>query len=338
MTDESTQLPFLITLGEQLAERAERDEAEQERGGRFRRWSGGRARRSEMRGGRTLALGGTVAAAVAVTAVLALTVDFGGGDGRGGRVVAPTPATAHAVLLDAARTAQAQPDAMPGPDQLFFVHSLTTRLQSGRPPTAANTDAITFDRRVWTSPTQPGRLFETAVTRTPLAGGRAEQLGNPDVPQGVEATGGYQLGALRLTRGELLRFPTDPAAIVARMREAQPGATTADLFAGLGDALREAPAPPALRAGLYQALAQLPGVHLVDATTDPRGRPAATVGFDNRDGTRSELFLDPDTAEMLAERETLTDPSLQHLSLPAGTTVSSTVYLRRAAVDSVSDQ
>jgi hypothetical protein len=32
------------------------------------------------------------------------------------------------------------------------------------------------------------------------------------------------------------------------------------------------------------------------------------------------------------------DPSILHRELPAGTTISSTVYLRRAAVDSVSDQ
>jgi hypothetical protein len=337
MTDDTNEIPFLITLGEQLAERAARDEEAQARGGRFRRWRGERSRRTELRGGRRLALGGTVVTAAVVTVAIALSVDFGGGD-HGGRVVAPSPATAHAVLLDLARAAQAQPDAMPGPRQLFFVHSLTTRLQSGRPPTVANTDVLTYDRRVWTSPTQAGRLYETAITRQPLLGGRKVQLGNPDAPQHLEPTGGYLIGRVRLSRRELLAFPTDPDAIVARMRAAEPGATSADLFDGIAGALREAPAPPKLRAGLFGALARVPGVRLIGATHDPRGRVAVAIGLDAGGGTRTELFLNPKTGELLAERVIITEPPAGRSALPAGTTLTSTVYLRRVPVDSITDQ
>jgi hypothetical protein len=337
--DDTTQLPFLINLGEQFRERAARDEEEMGRGRRFWRRPRGGERRELRRP--ALAFGGTIGVAAAAAVAIALSVDFGDDGDSGNRVVAPTPATAHAVLVDLARRARAQPNAMPAAGQLFYVRSLSTRLQGGKPPSVQTTEVVTFDRRVWSSPTQAGRLYETAITSRPLAGGRTTRMGNPDAPEATEATGGYTIGRIRLTRAQLLRFPTAPATIVARMRAAQPGAGTADLFDGIGDALREAPAPPALRAGLYRALASLPGVELLGRTHDSRGRAAVAVGLDDAGGaTRSDLLLDPRTAEMLAERETLIDPaaSRQYSFLPKGTIVTSTVYLRRAAVDSVSDQ
>lgn len=340
--DDSTQLPFLINLGEQFRERAARDEAAIGRGRRFwRRRRGTERHESRLRRRPLLAIGGTVGLAAAAAVAIALSVDFGDGGDGGSPVVTPTPATAQAVLVDLARRARAQPDAMPAPGQLFYVRSLTTRLQGGKPASAATTEVVTFDRRVWSSPTEPGRLYETAITSQPLTGGKVTRMGNPDAPQATAATGGYTIGRIRLTRAQLLRFPTAPAAIVARMRHAQPHARTADLFEGIGDALREAPAPPALRAGLYRALASLPGVQLLGRTHDGRGRAAVAIGLDGADGsTRTDLLLDPRTAEMLAERETLIDPTASRVYgfLPKGTVVTSTVYLRRAAVDTVSDQ
>ncbi|HEY6761851.1 MAG TPA: CU044_5270 family protein [Baekduia sp.] len=337
MNDESPEIPFLITLGEQLAERAERDEEAVARGSRFRRPRRGGARTELRARRRVLAFGGGRAAGL-VAVLLALTVSFGGGDG-GGRVVAPTPATAQAVLLDLARAARSQPDGMPGPEQYFFVRSLTTRLQSGRPPTARNTSVVTYDRRLWTSPTAPGRLYETPITTQPLLGGKVTQMRSPQAPQRLPELDGYRVGHVKLTRGELLTFPASPRAIVARMRKAAPRATTAQLFDGITGSLREQPAPPALRAALLKALADLPGVRLIGATKDPRGRRAVAIGLQGDGGTRTELFLDPKTSDLLAEREVLTDPDAhEHSPLPAGTTLSSTVYLRRAPVDSVADQ
>lgn len=339
--DDQTQLPFLINLGEQFRERAARDEAAIGRGRRFWRRRGGSGERRDTR--RTaLALGGTTLIAAGAAVAIALSVDFGDGGDSGSPVVAPTPATAHAVLTDLARRARAQPNAMPGPDQLFYVHSLTTRLQgSGKASNLRNAEVITFDRRIWSSPTQPGRTWETAIATRPLIGGRTTRLANPNAPQASDPTGGYTIGAIRLTREQLLRFPTDPAQIVARMRRAEPRVGTAGLFAGLGNALREAPAPPELRAGLYRALARLQGVKLLGRTRDARGRAAVAIGLDSADRTtRTDLLLDPRTAEMLAERETLIDPaqSAAYAFLPKGTVLTSTVYLRRAAVDTVSDQ
>ena len=76
---------------------------------------------------------------------------------------------------------------MPAPGQLFFVRSLTTRLQGGKPASAATTDVVTLDRRVWSSPTAQGRLYETAITSQPLTGGRVTRMGNPDAPQATAA-------------------------------------------------------------------------------------------------------------------------------------------------------
>lgn len=331
MTDDTTQLPFLITLGEQLAERAARDEERQERRGRLGRWAD--RRRREMRA-RSLALGGAGVIALAAAAV-ALTTDLGG---DGGPVVTPARASAGAVLNQAARTAGSQPSTMPGPRQLFFVRSFMTRNQIlGATRSVANTRVVMFDRRIWTSPSRPGRLLETPVSIRPLAGGpptpiRRDGRGRTLPPQGT-----YRLGNLKLTRAELLRFPTEPDAIVARFRAAQPRVTDVSLFDQLGDALRESPAPPAVRAGLYRAMATLPGVQLVGPTRDERQRPGIAVGY--RDGGyRRDLIIDTRSAEMLAERSVLVDPAITGDDVPRGTITSSTTYLRRAAVDTTADQ
>ena len=104
------------------------------------------------------------------------------------------------------------------------------------------------------------------------------------------------------------------------------------MFEQLGDALRESPAAPALRAGLYRALALVPGIELLGARSDSRGRAGTAVAF-TAGGRRSELIFDPATGDMLAEQTVVTDPRRARLPLAAGTVIGDTVYLRRAVTE-----
>lgn len=259
-----------------------------------------------------LSAGGLIVAGVAAT-VLALTSGIDEGE------VASPPATAAELLRRTAQTAREQPSLVPAPDEWFYVHSLATNLSQTEGPGPPNPHLITVHRKVWTSLTQRGRLV---------------QRGGIALPQdSIGAQGHYFLGNEKLTRDELLAYPTDPKAIIARLTrsyvDGQGGSLDAELFVQVGDALREQPAPPALRAGLYRALADIPGVVLVGEVTDRAGRTGLAVARTDH-GVRHELVLDAETSELLAERETLLAPRAAEVKLPAGTLITDTSYLERA--------
>ena len=317
MTEE---MPFLRDLRLELQRRARHDAAANIARQRWR-----------MAGPWGLA-GGT--AAVAAAAALAFTSGL-----DGGRV---EPSRANA-LERAARAAQTTSQPVPRADQFFYVHSATTRLQAAlRPGTREiepqNIVLITFDRRIWTSLERPGRLTENALSaRYPAAPEkRADRFtAAPPVPapDRLDPRAAYQLGGLKLTRRQLLDFPTDPATIYSRVRDADDSpATPAAMFDQLGDALRESPAPPALRADLYRALALVPGIELLGPRSDSRERAGTAVAF-TAGGRRGELIFDPETGDMLAEQTVITDPRQARLPLAAGTVIDETVYLRRAVTD-----
>jgi hypothetical protein len=92
--------------------------------------------------------------------------------------------------------------------------------------------------------------------------------------------------------------------------------------------------PARLRAGLYGALALVPGVELVGDVTDRAGRHGTAVAF-TEVGMRDELIFDPATSEMLAERTVLVDPAAAQIPLPKGTVIGDSAYLERAVVDAL---
>jgi hypothetical protein len=97
-------------------------------------------------------------------------------------------------------------------------------------------------------------------------------------------------------------------------------------------ALRESPQTPRLRATLYRALALVPGVQLLGNVHDRLGRAAVGVAFTEHTGLRQELLLDPETAEVLNERQVVAHP-VEGLAAPVGTAIEDVVYTRRAVTD-----
>jgi hypothetical protein len=252
----------------------------------------------------------------AVAGAAALLIGLGSGS------VAPRPATATAaeLLRRAAHAARTAPAPFPRADQYFYVRSLATNLSTPEPPVPGKAKLVTKERQVWTSLSRPGHLREKSASGElktfPL--GRAR----------------YRLGSIDLTRRQLLDFPTDPRTIYERLR-AQVGSRgrspEGEVFTEIGDALRESPAPAGLRAGLYGALALIPGVVRAGDVTDRAGRRGVAVAFTEA-GERSELIFDPATSEMLAERTVLTRPRPEY-GFAAGTVITDTAYLERGVVD-----
>jgi len=184
-------------------------------------------------------------------------------------------------------------------------------------PGSSSARLVTKDRRVWTSVARPGRLVEKP--------GREFDIGRTR----------YRLGSIELSRDGILAFPTDPRTIYARLRaqvEDRGHSPDGEVFTEIGDALRETAVPARLRAGLYGALALIPGVELVGEITDRAGRHGTAVAF-TEVGLRNELIFDPATSEMLAERTVLLDPSAAEIPLPKGTVIGDSAYLERAVVD-----
>lgn len=108
-------------------------------------------------------------------------------------------------------------------------------------------------------------------------------------------------------------WPTDPAGVLERLRSA---AAKTDMrpvdfeaFQEAADALRASAAPAAIRAAFFEAVAQLDGVTALGSVHDRSGREG--VGFqvqsDASHNTRLELIFDPNTAQLIGERESAID-------------------------------
>ncbi|MFT3863630.1 MAG: CU044_5270 family protein [Solirubrobacterales bacterium] len=116
-----------------------------------------------------------------------------------------------------------------------------------------------------------------------------------------------------MLRGQVATLPTEPAALVARLRreaELEHGelplrAATLQLIA---EDLRDPVASTALRRALYRAMKRLPGIEYLGERTDPDGRSGTAVGVTvgSADGdARYFLIFDPDTATVLATETTM---------------------------------
>jgi hypothetical protein len=275
-----------------------------------------------------LPAGGGLSLAGAAAAVLALT---------SGHVASPPSARAAEVLRRVALVAGRTASPVPRDDQFYFFHSTGFGAEIPDNAGAIRTDQ---DQSIWTSIDRAG-LNRTLVKHVePLSPRDARKPREPIAfPPGMHSfpldpARHYYIGVEPLTRAQLLAFPTDPAWLyhhVLAHTDGRGPSPTGETFVELGDALR-GPAPAPLRAGLYRALALVPGVELAGRVTDRAGRPGIAVSH-TEEGVRHELVFDPRTSEMLAEREVLVDPTVDHIDEPAGTVLQDTVYLQRGVTD-----
>jgi hypothetical protein len=150
------------------------------------------------------------------------------------------------------------------------------------------------------------------------------------------------------------KLPTDPKALrraVESNEISHPGfnlvdpsakrldskGTTAELLNILSEG---DPMTPQLRAAVFNALAEMPGIEVETDATDSLGREGFAIrSIEGETEGGLEYIFDPDTAKLLARRSFLgkSDQSPYLQDVPAGTTISETVYMESGVVDSTDE-
>lgn len=105
----------------------------------------------------------------------------------------------------------------------------------------------------------------------------------------------------------------------------------------VGDLPRETAAPPELRSAPYRVAARIPGIEFIGDVRDPAGRRGTAVSLRSEHNYlhRMELVFDPETSELLAEREVLLE-RVDWLDAEPPVVVSYSVYLDSRVVNSAS--
>jgi hypothetical protein len=297
----------------------------------------GFARRERSRlqrpAGRALA----VTAAVVVGAGVALAARLGGG-------ASDAQAAAKRVLRSAAAQVVAHPGALPRPGQFLFVRWRAAYLTPVR--NQANTPLALGELRA------PKALVTTtgwtawSVTRVGDTGGRVlsvrfpttaahalwVRLGRPsfDVsePGIVKMTPVAQIpvGAVSLSIGRLLHFPSDPHLIAARWFA---GESAANVLSDIPN-IEELPLRADLRAAIFRALTLVPDISFVGRARTLDGRVGNAIG--TPDGVvRSDLIIDPATGGLLGTRTVVLDA--RAVDLPRGSVFAQQVVVARAVTN-----
>jgi hypothetical protein len=287
-----------------------------------------------------------VTAAAVATAGATVAIVSGLDEGH----VAPAPATASEALRQAADVAEhTDGPGVPRDDQYFYVASEGTEMVSSFPtryPKDSFSYLYTKRREIWLSVDRSGLLSEEQVGPprwlTPrdrenwIKAGRQGATGqHGPSQQPMDAIHQYYIGDEKFTTAQLLAFDPTPQQLFDRLRSRvgdRGQSPDGEVFVEIADALREAPQTPRLRAVLYRALALVPGVQLLGNVKDRLGRSAIGVAFTEHTGMRQELLFDPDTAEVLNERQVVAHP-VQGLRAAPGTAIEDIVYTKRAVTD-----
>jgi hypothetical protein len=291
--------------------------------------------------------------AVAVSAVVAIAMLF---------VLVPgarhgASAAAAEVLHAAARVAEKQPQ-IPMPargyrytsseDAYLVYHddcSIPTK-SDATPLTceAAFSVLVPHTREIWVAPDGSGRLLvKTGEHRFlgPQDEADWEAAGRPQLDRPGRSDESFRPGGLSYT--DFSEYSTDPDELYDQIRGKAEGhgpSSDAEMLVLVGDLLRENVAPPDLRAAFFRVAARIPGVELVGEVTDPAGRKGVAVARTSDDAgflERNELVFDPDTSELLAERQILLE-RVDWIDAEPGTVIGYAVYLESGIVESTSER
>jgi hypothetical protein len=154
-------------------------------------------------------------------------------------------------------------------------------------------------------------------------------------------------------------LPREPKALRLAIERRQPAGKPLDdgqVIAELWDILDKPNGTPALRAAVFGALAEEPGMDLDRDASDLIGRPGYAVSYENQRasdyqqaGIRVEYIFDPETSELLGRREVVADPRQVfpakdrqlfpwQQGIEAGTVRREVAYLQAGIVDSARER
>lgn len=122
------------------------------------------------------------------------------------------------------------------------------------------------------------------------------------------------------------RLPRDPDALYGRLKEltANRGSAPDTMFHHAIQILATGMMPADLRAQWYRAIAQIPGIRIVDQATTLDGRDGVALGLTTEHEQR-QLIIDPVTGEFIGERTVAGERPYQAWIKPGAETYSSSI-------------
>ncbi|WP_205695460.1 CU044_5270 family protein [Conexibacter sp. SYSU D00693] len=270
---------------------------------------------------RSLRLLGALVPAAAVAAGVALVVVLGGGGEPDGGAAA-----SQTLTTTAAAPAPEAPSLFPPPDEFLYVKTrsqyLSCTLDGPNPGCEMQPRRV---REVWMSEQRDSRLVERPGTTTPEGLGRTQLV----------------LGNRRFSHQELAAYAPTPRELLDELQRGrapgQGGETATYPFVQITDALREMPMPAQVRRALVEALPLVPGVQELGQARDSEGRLGLAYAR-TLQGRREEVIVDPVTATMLEEQQTVVDERGAPQGFQVGDRVGHAVYLERAVVANAGDR
>lgn len=215
--------------------------------------------------------------------------------------------SAHAagLLRSAAEQTMAFSDPAPGPGEYLRIHTHANWLV-GRSDAAGN-DLFTMNTQTIDVyvPGDPSR--DWVLDRD--WGAIAPRPGQKDT---IHAPDGefYGIPWTVIEKQELMDLPREGKALIEQFNSQYQGGSASrdeDNFVRITDLLRTGLVPADLRAGLYEALALIPGVNASEQTNFD-GKPGISIGRSEplRAGQRDEIIIDPATGLVIGERTVMT--------------------------------
>lgn len=220
--------------------------------------------------------------------------------------VSVTAQTAHAagVLRAAADQSMTFVDPVAGPGQYLLVQTHANWLVSGVDE-AGNTTNVMNAQTI--DVYRPGNPSEDWV----LSRDWGEGHPMPMESEVIRAKDGHFYGGpWTLSDDELAALPRDGQALYDHFNSSYQGGSASrdeNNFVRITDILRMGLIPADLRAGLYQALALIPGVTASEQANFD-GKVGVAIGRTEplRAGQRSEMIIDPETGLVIGERTIMT--------------------------------
>ncbi|WP_053851550.1 CU044_5270 family protein [Streptomyces sp. NRRL B-24085] len=217
-----------------------------------------------------------------------------------------TPATSASGTLNRIATAAMASDTVRVRDDQFVYVRTLDRSNTGGFGGPVRLGALHTEES-WTAQ-DPGPLKVTGWLRS---SGKDAVMPGQLIP--VESADTVPAGVLHPTYRWLASLPTDPDALLRRLREeARPvegESRDQAVFSLIGDLIGGTVMPPANAAAFYRAAARLPGVREIPDAVDAAGRHGIAITLDDTGfATRHEWIFDKESLALLGSRFYLTDP------------------------------
>ncbi|WP_371780914.1 CU044_5270 family protein [Streptosporangium subroseum] len=237
--------------------------------------------------------------ALGLTLALGVTVTQNLDDTASRKVTAGAPAwvpvaSVESLAQRAMAAAAKGTDVYPRADQWLYTKALIRTSYQGSTPGAGKPQI----QELW----QKGDGKKQA-RRPNVKDGGVAAIGNGVITTSVVTR---DSGLPRWDVAYLRSLPVDPTALLNRLRkdsEDHPARSEARaLFNQVQMILQQGAPPPRLRAALYTVVSKLEGIGVEENVRDLVGRQGMGIYFDNTDGTRHEIIVDPDDYAYLGGR------------------------------------